>query len=198
MSVNIPNGIKPNGINPNDYRQHLQALVTERLPRFCANIPPRQAALFFRLALSHFRAIPDEELMALRFHSETLSLALVFGQMFARLAHAIWEEERRSEDTRFYAHVLTGLSAGLDGNPLGESHLGAEVANRSTWVLGLHRALTDLARSDLSAHHVISLRYFGGHTLNEVANKLELGMTIVRRLEKTGHQFIRERLLGDV
>ena len=61
-------------------------------------------------------------------------------------------------------------------------------------ILALHQALTDLATVDPRAAKIVELRFFGGHTDQEVCELTGLTMSMVRKDWKFGRSWLRQRL----
>lgn len=61
-------------------------------------------------------------------------------------------------------------------------------------ILDLDRALEELARLDPVAADVITLRIFGGLTLQEAAEELSLGLTSIKKRWRFARVWLKRRL----
>ena len=90
--------------------------------------------------------------------------------------------ERRAQKRGGGERELT-LNTGIAEAVLGEDKL-----------LGLHEALTQLARIDPRSHRVVEMRYFGGLTEEEVADVLDVSVPTVKRDWRKARAFLFEYL----
>ena len=61
----------------------------------------------------------------------------------------------------------------------------------------VHEALTELAKLNERQGQVIELRFFGGYTVEEVAEQLDVSVTTVERDFRKACAYLRRRLLKD-
>jgi RNA polymerase sigma factor (TIGR02999 family) len=61
-------------------------------------------------------------------------------------------------------------------------------------VLSLHEALTDLAALDARQGHIVTLRYFGGLTVDEIAESQTISPATVKRELATAKLWLRHRM----
>jgi RNA polymerase sigma factor (TIGR02999 family) len=61
-------------------------------------------------------------------------------------------------------------------------------------LLGLHDALTALARLDARQAELVEMRYFGGLTIDEIADCLDVSPATVKREWATARAWLRRRL----
>jgi RNA polymerase sigma factor (TIGR02999 family) len=90
--------------------------------------------------------------------------------------------ERRAQKRGSGERELT-LNTGIAETVLAEDKL-----------LGLHEALTQLARIDQRSHRVVEMRYFGGLTEEEVADVLDVSVPTVKRDWRKARAFLFEYL----
>jgi RNA polymerase sigma-70 factor (ECF subfamily) len=64
-------------------------------------------------------------------------------------------------------------------------------------LLAVHEALTELANLDERQGQVIELRYFGGYTVAEIAEQLQVSVTSVERDFRKACAFLRKQLAQD-
>ena len=67
---------------------------------------------------------------------------------------------------------------------------------KSIDVLALDEALNDLQQFDSRAAQVVSLRYFGGHTEQEIASILDISLITVRRDWEFARSWLYKRMTG--
>ncbi len=71
--------------------------------------------------------------------------------------------------------------------------LGTHIVNLASVegdVLGIHEALSALARADERCHRVVEMRYFGGLTEEEVADALDVSVPTVKRDWRKARAFL--------
>jgi RNA polymerase sigma factor (TIGR02999 family) len=109
-------------------------------------------------------------------------LALASEQMRRILVdHARSEKaEKRGGDS---------LRVGIDDVPIA-------AVEKSIDVLALDEALNDLQQFDSRAAQVVSLRYFGGHTEQEIASILDISLITVRRDWEFARSWLYKRMTG--
>jgi RNA polymerase sigma-70 factor (ECF subfamily) len=70
-------------------------------------------------------------------------------------------------------------------------------AERNLDLAAVHDALTELARLNERQSQVVELRFFGGYTVEEVAEQLQVSVTTVERDFRKACAFLRTRLVTD-
>ena len=70
-------------------------------------------------------------------------------------------------------------------------------AERNLDLLAVHDAVTELARLNERQSQVIELRFFGGYTVPEVAEQLQVSVSSVERDFRKACAYLRSRLIED-
>ncbi len=174
----------------------MKQLLQKRLPKLCSQMEPREATLLQRLSMAQFEGLDDDSLHGLPDQPKELVEMILIGQVYARLAHRIYDEVRRNPEQREYDKVLRQISVGFDGylQPDFDFH---RADNKSILVLSLHKMLEMLSQQEPQAHKVILLRHFGHMTRDQISRVMDLSSGRVRRLEDQAFQFIKTGLRGD-
>lgn len=84
--------------------------------------------------------------------------------------------------------------AGSAGEPLTLSGIADPAGREDVAVLSLHEALTDLAELDPRQAEIVTLRYFGGLTVDEIAVTQSISSATVKRELLTARLWLRHRL----
>lgn len=87
---------------------------------------------------------------------------------------------------------------GGDAKPVALDDLDRIPAGRADALIALDDALTDLAKVDPRKARIIELRYFGGMTINEVAETVGVSTATVERESRIAQLWLSRHMKGDV
>jgi RNA polymerase sigma factor (TIGR02999 family) len=138
----------------------------------------------------------------------TLQCTSLINEAYLRLAQAPrWEWNDRAHFFAVAAHVMRGIlvdyvrarrtakrGGGMLTVALSECH-SVEPA-QAVDVLDIHEALEELEKIDHGQSQVVELRYFGGFSIEEVAEITGVSPSTVKREWLVAKTWIRRRMLG--
>ena len=156
---------------------------------------------------------PELHSIALRYlrrqrGDSTLQCTALIHEAYLRLAQAPkWEWNDRAHFLGVAAHVMRGIlvdyarakrtakrGGGALTVALAECHSAAQAP--AVEVLDIHEALEELEKTQPGQSRVVELRYFGGFSIEEVAELMGISASTVKREWMVAKTWIHRRLLG--
>lgn len=156
---------------------------------------------------------PELRSIALRYlryqrQDSTIQCTVLINEAYLRLAQAPkWEWNDRGHFFGVAAHVMRGIlvdharakraakrGGGVLTVALSDWHSAAEAPPAD--VLDIHEALEELERTHRSESQVVELRYFGGFSIEEVAELRGVSASTVKREWLVAKTWIHRRIRG--
>jgi RNA polymerase sigma factor (TIGR02999 family) len=169
-----------------DAQAQLVRLVYDELRQLAAGLMRREGAghTLQPTALVHealLRLLGSDGL------SEARDRAHLFAAAARAMRHILVDHARR--------HAAAKRGGGRESVPLDEGV--AYVTTPSMDLLALHDALDQLAALNERQARVVELRFFGGFTVEEIADQLQLSVATVEGDFRKARAFLHSRLVGD-
>ena len=135
----------------------------------------------------------------------TLQTSALVNEAYLRLAdqNVVWQNRSHffAVTARVMRHILIDHARrrryakhGGEARQVPIEEASAMSAERAAELIALEEALDELAQLDLRKSHVVELRYFGGLSLEETAEVLQISLMTVRRDWRAAKAWLYRRL----